>query len=140
VSEVAKEEDVKLEDILKSIRGIIDDHNQKPILEPAASDSANVFQGDDAVLELTDIAHDDAHHQLNEELISAQAKDRIESQINEFVDRLENSNYQPLQEASLDASVNQLMRPLIKAWLDNNLPRVVERVVAEEIRKMIPKK
>ena len=33
-----------------------------------------------------------------------------------------------------------LMRPLVKEWLDSNLPRIVEKVVSEEIRKMVPKR
>ena len=40
---------------------------------------------------------------------------------------------------SADSMVNVLMRPLVKEWLDNNLPRIVEKVVNDEIRKMIPK-
>ena len=27
-----------------------------------------------------------------------------------------------------------------KEWLDNNLPKLVEKVIAEELKKLIPKK
>ena len=32
--------------------------------------------------------------------------------------------------------VSELLRPLLKDWLDSNLPRVVERLVAEEIQRV----
>ncbi|NDE19472.1 MAG: DUF2497 domain-containing protein [Alphaproteobacteria bacterium] len=28
----------------------------------------------------------------------------------------------------------------MKEWLDNNLPKLVEKVIAEELKKLIPKK
>ena len=40
---------------------------------------------------------------------------------------------------SMDDKVNKIMRPLIKDWLDNNLPRIVERIVSEEIKRIVPK-
>jgi len=29
---------------------------------------------------------------------------------------------------------------MLKEWLDNNLPRLVEKVITEELKKLIPKK
>jgi len=44
----------------------------------------------------------------------------------------------PLGAASktLEELVRELLRPLLKEWLDTNLPPLVERVVQEEIRRM----
>lgn len=139
MSKVAEEEDVKLEDILSSIRGIIDDHNQVHIQETDASDGADVAGDEDSVLELTDIASGEEYPRKDKELISTRTKYEVESQIKGFVDHLEKSNHSSKEE-SLDSTVTQLMRPLVKDWIDNNLPRIVERVVAEEIQKIIPKK
>lgn len=139
MSKVAEEEDIKLEDILNSIRGIIDDHSQAPIQETDASDGSDVAGTEDSVLELTDIAFGEEYSRNDKELISTRTKYEVESQIKKFVDHLEKSNYSSKEE-SLDSAVTQLMRPLVKDWLDDNLPRVVERVVAEEIQKIIPKK
>ena len=61
-----------------------------------------------------------------------------EAELNKFANYLEESEYS-LKDKSLDSMVNVLMRPLVKEWLDSNLPRIVEKVVSEEIRKMIPK-
>lgn len=37
---------------------------------------------------------------------------------------------------TLEAIVRDLLRPLLKEWLDQNLPAVVERVVRQEVRKI----
>lgn len=38
---------------------------------------------------------------------------------------------------TLEALVREAMTPHLKAWLDENLPRLVERIVREEIEKMV---
>lgn len=37
---------------------------------------------------------------------------------------------------TLEDMAKELMRPLIKSWLDQNLPRVIEKMVAKEIEKI----
>jgi cell pole-organizing protein PopZ len=37
---------------------------------------------------------------------------------------------------ALDEVVEDMLRPMLKAWLDNNLPAVVERLVREEIERV----
>jgi cell pole-organizing protein PopZ len=37
---------------------------------------------------------------------------------------------------TLEDIARDLMRPLIKTWLDQNLPRVIEKVVAKEMEKL----
>jgi hypothetical protein len=32
--------------------------------------------------------------------------------------------------------VRELLRPLLKSWLDDNLPRIVEAKVAEEVERI----
>lgn len=143
MSEVAEEEEIKLEDVLKSIRGMIDEKNSdtdkkiKPSIQKFKA-SEEQFKGEDAVLELTDI-HEEDEKSSFEGLLSNKAREQVESQINEFANRAEQADRLP-SEVSLNSATYQLMHPLIKDWLDNNLPRIVEKVVAEEIRKLIPKK
>ena len=38
---------------------------------------------------------------------------------------------------SLEDIVRELMRPMLKDWLDENLPGVVERVVRKEVQKLV---
>ena len=43
----------------------------------------------------------------------------------------------PMRESqTLDALVRQALTPLLKAWLDQNLPQLVERIVREEVRRL----
>ena len=37
---------------------------------------------------------------------------------------------------TLEDVVRELLRPLLKAWLDENLPRIVEAKVAEEVERI----
>jgi cell pole-organizing protein PopZ len=40
------------------------------------------------------------------------------------------------QEPSLEDVVRETLRPMLKSWLDENLPRVVERMVQAEIERV----
>jgi len=39
-------------------------------------------------------------------------------------------------EPTLEDVVRETLRPMLKSWLDENLPRVVERMVQEEIERI----
>jgi cell pole-organizing protein PopZ len=36
----------------------------------------------------------------------------------------------------IEDSVRELLRPMLKTWLDDNLPGMVERLVRQEIERM----
>ncbi|KAF0113624.1 MAG: hypothetical protein FD149_2080 [Rhodospirillaceae bacterium] len=40
-------------------------------------------------------------------------------------------------EITLEAMVREALRPLLKAWLDEHLPSMVERIVAREIERLV---
>jgi cell pole-organizing protein PopZ len=42
----------------------------------------------------------------------------------------------PLPGRTLEDLTRELLRPLLKAWLDENLPRIVEAKVAEEVERI----
>ena len=37
---------------------------------------------------------------------------------------------------TLEDLAREMMRPMIKTWLDQNLPRVIEKIVAREVEKL----
>ncbi len=37
---------------------------------------------------------------------------------------------------TLEEMVRDLMRPLVKAWIDQNLPSIVEKAVQKEVEKL----
>ena len=42
----------------------------------------------------------------------------------------------PKEGRSLEDVTRELLRPLIKSWLDENLPRIVEAKVEEEVQRI----
>lgn len=43
-------------------------------------------------------------------------------------------------ETSLEGMARELLRPMLAEWLDKNLPQMVERLVADEIARIVGKK
>jgi len=41
------------------------------------------------------------------------------------------------RDVTLEGMVREMMRPLLKEWLDRNLPHLIERLVKKEIDQMI---
>ncbi len=129
----------KIEDIIKSVRNIIDSHNnnakstfEKP--QEFLTKEQESIHNVDNILELTSIIEE---KDLNECLISDQVKIHAKEAINKFINVFKQEYDGKIK--SMDAVVNDLMRPLIKDWLNNNLPQMVEKIVSEEIKKIIPK-
>lgn len=129
----------KIEDILKSIRGIIDGnsdfispknngYNEKEQLSPE-----NYKSETENILELTSVVGD---KNLNNNLISDQVKKNIQEEISRLADVV-HYNKTMAKNQQLDSLVTELIRPLIKNWLDANLAKIVEKIVSEEIKKLI---
>ena len=131
-NDYSKNED-KLEDILSSIRGIID--NSSPLSEERQTHEDK--KNDESILELTDVI--DPFDYNADALISSSVQEKSETEFKRFVKSVKNVERTESKIDSLDDRVNQIMRPLIKNWLNNNLPKIVERVVSEEIKRIIPK-
>ncbi len=130
-----EEGEVKLEDILRSIRGIIDNNNNIFSSEIKKDNKALLGDEQDNILELTSVLEENTE----ECLVSENTKHSTKTEINKLNDALKSGEYLERSQ-SLDILVNDLVRPLIKDWLDNNLPKIVENIVSNEIKKIIPKK
>lgn len=182
-------QETKLEDILSSIRGMIDDHkldfdpnedgpessyyqNTNSDNKYQIADGASLNDGEE-VLELNQIVSSDnsvlssnpasnnrANHtgiatsenkyasgqnknsQTNAnksgEILSEHAKMKSADLFNQFADQAKEAKYKSDRE--LDSLVHKLVRPMLKDWLDNNLPRLVENIVREELRRLAPEK
>ncbi|RYF91172.1 MAG: DUF2497 domain-containing protein, partial [Caulobacteraceae bacterium] len=50
--------------------------------------------------------------------------------------RLEAALSMPAPGRSLDDVVRELLKPLLKQWLDDNLPRIAETAVTEAVEKL----
>lgn len=130
--ENAKEE--KLEDIIRSIKGMIYSHTN---YATNTSDQKNYVDSGESVLELTTEFIGDKKE--GSELISKNTAEKILSAIDSFTQKIDNSHLTQANKR-LDIEINNLIKPMLKDWLDHNLPRLVEKVIAEELKNLIQKK
>ncbi|OMH86726.1 hypothetical protein BWK56_04205, partial [Candidatus Liberibacter asiaticus] len=66
-----------------------------------------------------------------EALVSSDVGDQVASSFDQLVKALRESESRSLDQLSLD-----VLRPMLREWLDDNLPGIVERLVREEIERI----
>ncbi|WP_425360737.1 MULTISPECIES: DUF2497 domain-containing protein [unclassified Candidatus Tisiphia] len=143
-----KNQDMSIEEILKSIKGMIDNRSGSQ-------------SNDDDILELTNIVgegevlhekiwvkedglEDNPQSQLTEELLqeslisdkSAAETTKIFQHFSKAAQEINanaNSKVKTLEEL-----VVEMIRPQLRQWLDKNLPLLVKQVVEKEIQKLLP--
>jgi len=151
VSEPKEQNDVKIEDILKSIKNMIDSPNN--VLDDssdssfkeemnykkkkAKADIGDIAEGEN-ILELTSIVRAGDGFNNKDTLLSEETTNKAKSEIDKFANTLKETNYSK-DAMPFEEMLNKLMLPLMRSWFDANLPRIVERVVEQEIKKIIPK-
>ena len=121
-----KTQDMSIEEILKSIRGVISKHEDA--------------QNNDEVLELINVVDDsDNVAKDDEHLISASTFQETAESLKSFADKAKHAvkNVQSPKALTIDKMVEQMMRPQLKEWLDNNLPNLVKELVEKEIKRLI---
>ncbi len=70
---------------------------------------------------------------LDEPLVGPRAASSVASSF----DALERSVQMPAADRTLEDVVSALLRPMLKAWLDENLPAIVEAKVAAEVDRIV---
>ena len=106
----------KLDDILRSIRGMIE--NEKG--------------NDEAILELTDELVE------KENILSKETINKASAIIQDYVKKLDVNGYSK-NDSNLDIVITELMKPLLREWMDDNLPRLLEKVIAQEFKRLVRK-
>ena len=145
-----------MEEILASIRRIISEEGGPPAGE-ARPGSAPPEKED--ILELTDVVQDDGSvsklekqpsiergpsaPEGDDDLLSETAATAAGGSLAELATLVarEHSRRDNLSlgatSRTLEDLVREMLRPLLREWLDENLPSVVERLVREEIEKLV---
>lgn len=137
-----KHHDMSIEEILKSIRGVIDNHD-------------NVLQNnEDDILELTDIVDDNSNvnnsgkpnkevqgeNQLEASMLSEETTLKTSEILKHFskAAKAVHASQPNNKTDTLEDIVIKMLRPEISKWLEANLPLLVKQLVEIEIQKLRP--
>jgi cell pole-organizing protein PopZ len=131
-----KMHDMSVEDILKSIRGIIDKREDRN-------------EQEDDILELTETVDsqdekisDNFQDKIdNDNLISGKSASEATSVLKQFAEQAKHAvkEYKKPKIPTVDQLVMDILRPQLKQWLDANLPSLVKELVEKEIKSLVPK-
>lgn len=128
-----------MEDILASIRRIIAEEPPAPAIPDAEPDDNVLELGpESSPPPLTDLPAAPAPIAPSvPPPAAAPAMADVEQASREALERLPGLSINPQADANtLDGLVRELLRPLLKQWLDSHLPELVERVVTREIARI----
>lgn len=125
-----------MDEILSSIKRIIADEDRaRPAKKPARA-AARETQDDD-VLELTEAASDAEDSLLDD--AKAQSLRHSFSALQTLSEPGAAPQIVRSGETSLEGMVRDMLRPVLKEWLDTNLPAIVEAMVEREITRITKK-
>ena len=125
-----------MEEILSSIKMIIAEDNAKAAPAPRQRSRAeptplaSAKEGPEAVLELTeDIAEIPASSIVSPDALAASRQ--ALSNLSRLIVKPESAGSD-----TLEGLVREMLKPMLKDWLDAHLPAIVERVVAQEVARI----
>ncbi len=132
-----------MDEILSSIKRIIaDDDRARPASAKRAPKDAPL-PADDEILELTEAADADTDSDESDEILLDDQKARSLRHSFSALQTLSEPGAAPQivrsGETSLEGLARDLLRPMLKDWLDTNLPPIVEAMVEREINRITKK-
>lgn len=126
-----------MEEILASIRRIITEEGDAPapagtaaVAEPHATEEEPAPGGD--VLELTEPLPAEP---VGGSALLSEATAAVASQSLSMLSNLVVRNYDGA-ENTLEGLVREMLKPMLREWLDANLPELVERIVSREVERI----
>ena len=142
------DEEQSMEEILASIRRIISEddknvklddvtdlHPNRETLDPEFTD----IKIDENVLHLTeDDLEVTSDNSSTEKIISDEISAEVKNQF-DILSKLLTPDYKGA-DAKIDTLVSDLLRPMLKQWLEKNLPSLVKKMVSKEISRLIETK
>ncbi len=124
-----------IEDILASIKKVIAEDTREALAANAGDDTPDKDDAEDDILELTGELESTAEEPLIGQPGRGSMRESLEALSAVSAPRTEPETARP-GETSLDAMVREMLRPMLAKWLDDNLPRLVEEMVAKEITRI----
>ena len=127
-----------MDEILSSIKRIIADDDR---IRPAAKRPAKLapVEEEDEILELTQAEADDSEEAVLLDDNKAQSLRHSFSALQTLSEPGVAPQIVRSGETSLEGLTRDLLRPMLKDWLDNNLPPIVEAMVEREITRITKK-
>jgi len=150
MTELRRQEDPSMEEILASIRRIIAEDGETS----ARAGAATIDQERQDILELTDRIEADgsvvsmAARKLREtpepfkpengRIISEAAAAAAMASLADLAKEAPQVKVGPVppENKAVEDMTREMMKPLLKSWLDSNLPEIIERVVRDEIARL----
>ncbi len=121
-----------MEDILASIKRVIaEDGRVTPPLATRIRKAAPpaAVDAEEDILELDDPVAEDKGLMSND--VAAASRERLAA-----LSTLRQRAEMPVEAGALEAVVRDMLRPMLKDWLDENLPGIVEQLVTREIARI----
>jgi cell pole-organizing protein PopZ len=128
------QQDPSMEEILASIKRVIAEDGEasrrvattavprRRIVRPEPATEEDVLELDDPVSEGPGLLSED---------VAAASRERLAS-----LSALRQRNDAPADSGALEAVVRDMLRPMLKEWLDARLPEIVEDLVTREIARI----
>lgn len=127
-----------MDEILSSIKRIIaDDDRSRPAIKRAAKAAAH--DEDEEILELTEAANNDSSDDILLDDNKAQSLRHSFSALQTLAEPGVAPQIVRSGETSLEGLTRELLRPMLKDWLDTHLPPIVEAMVEREITRITKK-
>lgn len=127
-----KTPEMSVEEILKSIRGIINNHKKE--------------NKEEEILELTEVINEkkipasEAFSIEEDYLISEKSAIEASNSFKNLTEKAKIASKEVKKEKNLtiEELVIAMIKPLLKEWLDTNLPSLVKNIIEKEIKRLIP--
>lgn len=132
-----------MEDILASIKKVIAEEKDLRAAVPSEVDEASDDHGDDDdILELdepVEAFEETSEADLGPPLVDEEVADDSRAKLAELVDVATTAQQQGTATSPLEQMLRDMLRPVLKQWLDENLPRIVDEHVKREISRITGK-
>jgi len=142
--------DKSIEDILQSIRNVINNREKKQedaicaahVLEELVEEELHLTEMIDDMLDKKEILSSDF---VCGELLSDASRSKTESILEDFIETATTLGAHPIEveavsnvsNTPIEAFMIELLRPQLREWLDTNLPNMVKQIVADEIKSLV---
>jgi uncharacterized protein len=130
-------QDPSMEEILASIKRVIAEDGRAAAVRPARgsrpSEAPSPADPDEDVLELNDPIEE------GDSLVSEDAAAASRQSLATLSALRERSDGGAVGDGPLEAVVREMLKPILKEWLDRNLPDIVETLVTREIARITGK-